>query len=159
MKAILSRAPGGPSTLSLEDVPDPALRAGEVVLAVRACGVNYPDALIIEDRYQFKPERPFAPGGEVAGEIIAVGEGVTGLEAGQRALASLGWGGMAEKIAIDQRRVLPIPDSMPFDEAAALLMTYGTTIYALKDRGERSEERRVGKECRALCRSRWSPYH
>jgi NADPH2:quinone reductase len=135
MKAILSRAPGGPSTLSLEDVPDPALRAGEVVLAVRACGVNYPDALIIEDRYQFKPERPFAPGGEVAGEIIAVGEGVTGLKAGQRALASLGWGGMAEKIAVDARRVLPIPDAMPFDEAAALLMTYGTTIYALKDRG------------------------
>ena len=105
------------------------------MLAIKACGVNYPDALIIEDRYQFKPQRPFAPGGEVAGEIIAVGEGVTGLKAGQRALASLGWGGMAEKIAIDQRRVLPIPDAMPFDEAAALLMTYGTTIYALKDRG------------------------
>ena len=135
MKAMLSRAPGGPSTLSLEDIPDPAPRAGEVVLAVKACGVNYPDALIIEDRYQFKPQRPFAPGGEIAGEIIAVGDGVAKLKVGQRALASIGWGGMAERIAVDQRRVLPIPASMPFDEAAALLMTYGTTIYALKDRG------------------------
>ena len=97
MKAMLSRAPGGPSTLSLEDMPDPAPRPGEVVLAVKACGVNYPDALIIEDRYQFKPQRPFAPGGEIAGEIIAVGDDVTKLKAGQRALASIGWGGMAEK--------------------------------------------------------------
>ena len=135
MKAMLSRTPGGPTTLSLEDVPDPIPQAGEVSLAVKACGVNYPDALIIEDRYQFKPQRPFAPGGEVAGEIVAVGEGVSRLKIGQRALASVGWGGMAEKIAVDARRVLPIPDAMPFDEAAALLMTYGTTIYALKDRG------------------------
>jgi len=135
MKALLSRVVGGPSTLTLEDVADPAPKAGEVLLAVHACGVNYPDTLIIEDRYQFKPARPFAPGGEVAGEIVALGEGVTGLALGQRVLASLGWGGMAEKVAVDARKVIPLPDAMPYDEASALLITYGTTIHGLKDRG------------------------
>ena len=79
MKAVLSRAVGGPETLTFEDIADPAPAKGEVVVRVAACGVNYPDALIIEDRYQFKPERPFAPGGEVAGIIKEVGEGVTGI--------------------------------------------------------------------------------
>lgn len=134
MKALLSRAVGGPDTLRLEEVADPSPRKGEVVIRVAACGVNYPDSLIIEDRYQFKPERPFSPGGEIAGTIAALGEGVTNLRVGQRVLASTGWGGMAEKLAVEARRVLPIPDAMPFDEAAALLMTYGTTYYALKDR-------------------------
>jgi NADPH2:quinone reductase len=134
MKAVLSRAVGGPETLELAEIPDPIARKGEVVIRVAACGVNYPDSLIIEDRYQFKPERPFAPGGEVAGTVEALGEGVTQLKIGQRVLASTGWGGMAEKLAVDVRRCLPIPDAMPFDEAAAFLMTYGTSYYALKDR-------------------------
>jgi NADPH:quinone reductase len=134
MKAVLSRAAGGPETLELAEIPDPVARKGEVVIRVAACGVNYPDSLIIEDRYQFKPERPFAPGGEVAGTIETVGEGVANLKAGQRVLASTGWGGMAEKLAVEVRRCLPIPDKMPFDEAAAFLMTYGTSYYALKDR-------------------------
>jgi NADPH2:quinone reductase len=135
MKAVLSRAAGGPETLEFSEVPDPVARKGEVLIRVAACGVNYPDSLIIEDRYQFKPERPFAPGGEVAGTIEALGEGVTHLKVGQRVLASIGWGGMAEKLAVEMRRCLPIPDAMPFDEAAAFLMTYGTSYYALKDRG------------------------
>ena len=84
MKAMLSKQVGGPGTLVLEEVPDPKPGAGEVVLAIKACGVNYPDLLIIEDRYQFKPERPFAPGGEVAGIVEAVGSGVTGLKVGDR---------------------------------------------------------------------------
>ena len=134
MKAVLSRAVGGPETLELSEVPDPSAKKGEVLIRVAACGVNYPDSLIIEDRYQFKPERPFAPGGEVAGTIEALGEGVTHLKVGQRVLASTGWGGMAERLAVAAPRCLPIPDKMPFDEAAAFLMTYGTSYYALKDR-------------------------
>ncbi len=134
MKAVVSRAAGGPETLELADMPDPVPRKGEALIRVSACGVNFPDTLIIEDRYQFKPARPFSPGGEVAGVIEAVGEGVSGLEPGQRVLASTGWGGMAEKVACEVRRIMPIPDAMPFDEAAAFLMTYGTSYYALKDR-------------------------
>lgn len=134
MKAVLSKAVGGPETLVVDEVEAPTPKEGEVLVKVAACGVNYPDALIIEDRYQFKPERPFAPGGEIAGTIEAVGPGVSHLKAGQRVLASLGWGGMAEKVAVAAVRCVPIPQSMPFDEAAAFLMTYGTSYHALKDR-------------------------
>ena len=135
MKAVLSRAVGGPESLVLADAPDPVPGKGEALIRVAACGVNFPDALIIEDKYQFKPARPFAPGGEVAGVIEAVGEGVSGLEVGTRVLASTGWGGMAEKVVCEVRRIMPIPAAMPFEEAAAFLMTYGTSYYALKDRG------------------------
>ncbi len=121
MKAVLSKAVGGPETLVLEELPDPVAGPGQVVLAVKACGVNYPDVLIIEDKYQFKPERPFAPGGEVSGLVTAVGEGVTSLKVGQRVLASTGHGGMAEQVALDANRCTPIPDDMPFDEAAAFI--------------------------------------
>src|SRR3954471_5046522 len=110
MKAMLSRRIGGPETLVLEELPDPKPGPGEVLLAVKACGVNYPDVLIIEDKYQFKPERPFAPGGEVSGVVTAVGEGVTSLKVGQRVLASTGQGGMAEQVALDAARCTPIPD-------------------------------------------------
>ena len=134
MKALLSKAPGGPASLVLEEVADPAPRSREVVVRVAACGVNFPDSLIIADKYQIRPPRPFSPGGEVAGVIESVGAEVAGLQVGQRVLASPGWGGMAERIAVSAARVMPIPDSMPFDEAAALLFTYGTTYHALKDR-------------------------
>ena len=134
MKALLSKAPGGPASLVLEDVADPAPRAREVVVRVAACGVNFPDSLIIEDKYQVRPPRPFSPGGEVSGVIESLGAEVAGLSVGQRVLASPGWGGMAEKVAVAAARVMPIPDSMPFDEAASLLFTYGTTYHALKDR-------------------------
>ncbi|MBC7669755.1 MAG: NADPH:quinone oxidoreductase family protein [Gemmatimonadaceae bacterium] len=136
MKAVLSKAVGGPETLVLEELPDPVAGPGQVVLTVKACGVNYPDVLIIEDKYQFKPQRPFAPGGEVAGVVEQLGEGVTGLTVGQRVLASSGHGGMAEKLLVDAVRCTPIPDTMPFDEAAAFILTYGTSYYALKDRGQ-----------------------
>jgi NADPH2:quinone reductase len=134
MLALLSRQPGGPETLRLETMPDPKPGRDEVVLSVRACGVNYPDVLIIEDRYQFKPERPFSPGGEVSGIVEAVGEDVTTLKVGDRVIGSALWGGMAEKIRIEAERCIPMPDAMPFDEAAAFIMTYGTSIHALKDR-------------------------
>jgi NADPH2:quinone reductase len=106
-----------------------------VVIAVKAAGVNFPDVLIIEDKYQFKPERPFAPGGEVAGVIESVGPGVAQVKVGQRVIGSSGWGGYAEKMKLPAARVTPIPDAMPFDEASAFILTYGTSYYALKDRG------------------------
>src|SRR5690606_1314684 len=134
LRALLSTRPGGPETLELTELPDPAPGAGEVVVRVRAVGVNYPDVLIIEDRYQFRPERPFAPGGEVAGQVEAVGAGVSNLKPGDRVLAMPGWGGMVERLAVAADRCLKIPDAMPFEEAAAFVMTYGTSYYALKDR-------------------------
>ena len=134
MKAVLSKVIGGPETLVVEDLPDPIAKDGEVVIRVHACGVNYPDVLIIEDKYQFRPERPFAPGGEVAGVIESLGAGVTHLKVGDRVIGSTGWGGMAEKIALAAGRCIPIPDAMPFDEASAFILTYGTSHYALKQR-------------------------
>src|SRR5712691_10935724 len=136
MKAMLSRRVGGPETLALEDLPDPRPGAGEVLLAVKACGVNYPDVLIIEDRYQFKPPRPFAPGGEVAGVIEAVGPGVTQFKPGDRVIGSTISGGMAEKLVVEANLCIAMPAAMPFDEASALVLTYGTSIYALKDRAK-----------------------
>lgn len=135
MKALLSTKVGPPEQLEFADAPDPVAGEGEVVVAVKAAGVNFPDALIIEDKYQFKPERPFAPGGEVAGVIESVGAGVTHLKVGQRVIGSTGWGGYAEKIKLHAGRIMPIPDAMPFDEASAFILTYGTSYYALKDRG------------------------
>jgi NADPH:quinone reductase len=107
-----------------------------VRIAVRACGVNFPDMLIIQDLYQFKPPRPFAPGAEVAGVIDAVGEGVTRVRVGDRVMLSPARGGMAQKTVGLASNCWKIPDAMPFDEAAALLMTYGTSQHALKDRAQ-----------------------
>jgi len=136
LKAIISRTCGGPETLGLEEVPEPALTENQVLLAVHAVGVNYPDLLIIEDRYQTKPERPFSPGAEVSGVIQAVGAGVAGLQVGDRVLAMLGYGGMAEKVAVDAGRCVVLPEAMPFDEAAAFVMTYATSHHALVDRAD-----------------------
>jgi NADPH2:quinone reductase len=135
MKALLSKAVGGPDTLVLEDMPSPTPRANQAVIQVKACGVNYPDVLIIEDNYQFKPARPFAPGGEVSGIVKAVGDAVTNVKVGDRVLGNTGWGGMAQELALEASRLVQIPESMPFDEAAAFIMTYGTSYHALKDRG------------------------
>jgi NADPH2:quinone reductase len=135
MKALLSTHVGGPETLVLEDVPSPEAIPGSAVVQVKACGVNYPDVLIIEDKYQFKPPRPFSPGGEISGIVKAVGEGVANLKPGDRVLGNTGSGGMREELLIEASRLTPIPESMPFDEAAAFLMTYGTSYYGLKDRG------------------------
>lgn len=143
MRAVLSKAPGGPETLVVEDVLDPTPGKGEVVIEVRAVGINFPDTLIIEDKYQFKPERPFSPGGEVAGVIEAVGEDVKGLFKGDRVIAVPGWGGLVERLAVPARNVIKIPDDMPFDEAAALVMTYGTSYYALKDRAQLQPNERL----------------
>ena len=100
MKALLSRAPGGPETLELAELPDPVPGPGQLLVGVKACAINYPDVLIIEDKYQFKPPRPFAPGGEIAGVVEAVGEGVTGWAPGDRLIAMVGHGGLSEKIVV-----------------------------------------------------------
>ena len=134
MKAMLSERAGGPETLILETLPDPVPGDGEVLLAVKACGVNYPDVLIIEDRYQFKPPRPFAPGGEVAGIVAATGRGVSGIARGDRVIGSTIAGGMADRLVLAADQCVKMPAAMPFDEASALVLAYGTSLYALKDR-------------------------
>ncbi len=135
MKTLRSHAVGGPETLVLDDIEAPFAGAGEVVIDVRACAINFPDTLIIRDLYQFKPERPFAPGGEVSGVISAVGEGVDGFAVGDRVMSGVGHGGLSEQIAVSAQKVFPIPAGVAFDKAASLLLTYGTTIHGLKDRG------------------------
>ena len=136
MRAVLSKAPGGPETLVVEEVMDPTPGPGEVVIEVKAVGVNYPDALIIADKYQFRPERPFAPGAEVAGVVDAVGEGVKGVFRGDRLVAVPGWGGMVERLKVRAETLIPIPDGMDYETAAAFIMTYGTSYYGLKDRAQ-----------------------
>jgi NADPH2:quinone reductase len=136
MKAMLSVEPGGPETLRLTELETVEPGPGQIRIRIKAAGVNFPDTLIIRDRYQFRPPRPFAPGGEVAGQVDAVGEGVEGFAKGDRAVAMALHGGYATHLAVDARAAVKIPARMPFDEAAAFLMTYGTSHYALKDRAK-----------------------
>ncbi|MHA0328323.1 NADPH:quinone oxidoreductase family protein [Sphingomonas melonis] len=139
MRALLSTAPGGPETLELTESPDPVPAKGQVLVAVKACAINYPDVLIIEDKYQFKPQRPFAPGGEIAGVIEALGEGVTDWQVGDRVMGVIGHGGLASKIATEPQRLYRLPEDRSFAEGAALILTYATTIHALLDRGRLAE--------------------
>lgn len=135
MKALLSTEPGPPETLKLLEADDPVAGPGELLVRIRAAAINYPDVLIIEDKYQLKPPRPFAPGGEIAGEVEAVGEGVDGWKVGDRIIAVTGYGGMAEKMAIPARAAFRLPAGRSFAEGSALLLTYATSIHALLDRG------------------------
>jgi len=140
MKALLSKAAGGPETLVLEDVADPVAGPGQILVAVKACSVNYPDVLIIEDKYQFKPPRPFSPGSEVSGIVEAVGEGVTNFKVGDRVLGATGSsGGMSEKVVLNAATTYELPAERSFAEGAALILTYGTSIHALLDRGHIKE--------------------
>jgi NADPH:quinone reductase len=134
MRALLSTKVGGPDTLVMGETPDPVPEDNEALIRVRACGVNFPDTLIIEDKYQFQPARPFSPGGEVAGVVEHVGKSVSGIHQGDRVIGWCIWGGMAEKVVAKAANCIPIPDRMPFDEASALILTYGTSYYALKNR-------------------------
>jgi len=136
MKALLSHEPGGPETLRLDELPDPNPGSGELLVRVRAAAINFPDVLIIEDRYQLKPPRPFAPGGELAGEVEAVGEGVEGWNVGDRIIAVTGFGALAEKVVIPARSAFRLPEERSFEEGAALLLTYATSIHAVLDRGK-----------------------
>ena len=134
MKAILSRAAGPAATLTLADVGEPAPGPDDVLIRVKACGVNYLDALIIEDKYQTRPPRPFSPGAEISGVIERVGADVKTLHMGDHVVAWTLWGGLAEKVATNAGRCAVVPPTLPFDIAAALVLTYGTSHHALKDR-------------------------
>jgi len=135
MRALLSHEPGGPETLRVDDVADPEPGPGELLVRVRACAINYPDVLIIEDKYQMRPPRPFSPGGEIAGEVAGVGEGVEGWALGDRIIAVTGYGGLVEKMVIPARAAFRLPGGRSFAEGSALVLTYATSIHALVDRG------------------------
>ncbi|AQG80407.1 NADPH:quinone oxidoreductase family protein [Spirosoma montaniterrae] len=134
MKAILCQQYGPPEQLVLADVPSPEATTGQVVIQVEACGVNFPDTLMIEGRYQFKPPFPFSPGGEVSGVVTQVGEGVSHLAVGQRVFSLTGHGGFAEEVVTSAATTLPMPDGMDYVTAASTMYTYGTSYHALKDR-------------------------
>lgn len=136
MHAMLSTTTGGPETLEWRDLPDPTPKPGEVRIAIKAAGVNFPDTLIIRDLYQMKPQRPFAPGGEVAGVVDALGDGVTGLALGDAVIAMTGFGGFSTHICVPAAACLRKPAQMPFDAAACFVFTYGTSHYALKNRAK-----------------------
>jgi len=136
MKAMLSHEPGGPETLKLTELDTPVPDKKQVLVRVHAAGLNFPDTLIIQDLYQMKPPRPFAPGGEIAGEVLAVGADVREFAVGDRVLGLCAFGGFASHIAIDAAQLIKIPDEMPYDEAACLIFTYGTSHHALKNRAD-----------------------
>ncbi|MFF7862531.1 NADPH:quinone oxidoreductase family protein [Pseudomonas monteilii] len=136
MKAVLCKTLGPARNLVLEDVASPLPKKNEILLDVQAAGVNFPDTLIIEGKYQFQPPLPFSPGGEAAGVVAAVGEKAGAFKVGDRVMALTGWGAFAEQVAVPFYNVLPIPASMDFTTAAAFGMTYGTSMHALRQRGQ-----------------------
>ena len=135
MKALRTHAVGGPDTLSLDEVETPQPGPGQVRIKVKACAVNFPDVLMIQDLYQFKPQRPYSPGGELSGIVDAVGEGVTQWQVGDRVIAMMGNGGMAEEVLTPAEKLFPLPEGVSFETGASLLMTYGTNMHGLLDRG------------------------
>lgn len=134
MRAIVCTRHGVPEDLAISDIDPPSLEPGHVRIRVRAAGVNFPDVLMIAGRYQVRPELPFVPGHELAGEIIESGDGVKGLDVGQRVLAMCGHGAMAEEACVAAARVVPIPDAMDYPAAAGFMLAYGTSYHALKQR-------------------------
>ena len=134
MRAILCKELGPADKLVIEDVPSPEVSGDGVKVKVKAAGLNFPDTLIIEGKYQIKPELPFSPGGEMAGEIIEVGPDVKHLKTGMRVMGLTGYGAFAEEMVVAENRVIPVPDSMSDETAAAFSMVYGTSYHALKQR-------------------------
>ena len=143
MRALLCKAYGPPESLVVEDVPAPEPGPGQIRIRVEAAGVNFPDALIIENKYQFKPELPFSPGGEVAGTVEAIGPGVEGFATGERVVASTLYGGFAEQCLAEAAKTVRLPAEFDPRIAAAIVIAYGTTWHALFDRGEMTEKDRV----------------
>lgn len=136
MKAVLCKAWGLPDTLVVEDLPDLVACAGQVVIDVKAAGVNFPDVLIIQNKYQFKPELPFTPGSELSGVVRAVGEGVSKINVGDKVIAFIGHGAFAQQVVAPSQAVMPMPPGMDFDTAAAITLTYGTSHHAVVDRAQ-----------------------
>jgi NADPH2:quinone reductase len=135
MKAVLCRQYGPPDSLVVEELPSPRAGPGEVVVAVKAASVNFPDVLIIQNKYQFKPPLPFSPGSELAGVLKEVGAGVQGFKPGDKVIAFTTYGAFAQEVKADASRLLPLPRGMDFIAGAAFLLTYATTDHALRDRG------------------------
>jgi len=136
VKAVLCKELGPVESLVVEDVPARKPGRGEVVIAVRAAGVNFPDVLIVQGKYQFKPELPFSPGNEVAGVVTAIGADVERVAVGDRVISAMLWGAFAEEVVVDQHAVIALPDAISFEVGACLITAYATTIYALKERAE-----------------------
>ncbi|MEL6823712.1 MAG: NADPH:quinone oxidoreductase family protein [Calditrichota bacterium] len=134
MKAIICKSYGPPEDLVLEEISSPRPGKGQLLLELKACGVNFPDTLIIQGKYQFRPDPPFSPGGDVAGIVKEVGEGVTRYKAGDHVFGVVIFGGFAEEVLIDEKSCFPIPDGMDFVTAASFMLAYGTSFHALKDR-------------------------
>ena len=134
MKAVVCKQYGPPESLVLEELASPTPGAGEVVISVKAASVNFPDVLIIQNKYQFKPPLPFSPGSELAGVVKQVGSGVTTFRPGDRVMAFTTYGAFAEEVKTDANRLLPLPDKMDFVTGAAFVLTYGTSDHALRDR-------------------------
>jgi len=135
MKAVLCKQYGPPESLTFEELPSPRPGPGEAVVTVKAASVNFPDVLIIQNKYQFKAPLPFSPGSELAGVVKEVGAGVTAFKPGDRVIAFTTYGAFAEEAKTDAGRLLPMPDGMDFASAAAFLLTYATSDHALRDRG------------------------
>jgi len=135
MKAVLCKQHGLPDTLVVEDIPSLTPAPGQVIVNMKAAGVNFPDTLIIQGKYQMKPALPFSPGTELAGVVKAVGAGVKHLQPGDAVIAYADWGGYAEEVAVEARACIPLPPGVEFKVGAAFMMTYGTSYHALKDRG------------------------
>ncbi len=136
MKAVVCKAFGPPDQLVVDEVESPVPRQTEVRIAVHACGVNFPDTLIIEGKYQFRAEPPFSPGGEIAGEVLEVGERVKHLRPGDRVMTVVPYGGFAEEVVVPAMGCFSFPRDMDFETAAAFPMAYGTSYYALNQRGQ-----------------------
>ncbi|HUJ61691.1 MAG TPA: NADPH:quinone oxidoreductase family protein [Kofleriaceae bacterium] len=136
MRAVRVHELSGPSALRIDEVPDPEVRAGQVLVEVRAAGVNFPDVLLSRGQYQFKPNPPFSPGGELAGVVRAVGSGVTRVAPGDRVAATVLYGAFAEQVVLPEATVYPLPDAVSFEVGASTLLTYLTTYHALVDRAQ-----------------------
>jgi len=134
MKALLCTEFGPAEMLTFQEINAPEPKENEILIKVAACSANFPDTLIIENKYQFKPALPFSPGGEVAGLILKIGENVKNLTVGQRVFALCGWGGFAEAVCVGADRVFPLPDYMDFVTGASLMYNFGTSYHALKNR-------------------------
>jgi NADPH:quinone reductase len=133
---VLCKSFGPPENLSVEEVPSLKAGPGEAVVTVKAAGVNFPDTLIIQGKYQFKPSFPFSPGGEVAGVIKEVGQGVTDFKPGDEVIAFAPFGGYAEEMLANSAQLMRMPEGMDFEHAASFVTTYGTTHYALRELAE-----------------------
>jgi NADPH:quinone reductase len=136
MKAVLCKEYGPPESLVIEDIASPTAGRGQVVVSVKACGVNFPDTLIIQGKYQFKPAMPFSPGSEVSGIVKEVGEGVDTVRVGDHVIAFTGWGGFAEEVVTEASKLITLPGDIDFVTAAAFTLVYGTAHHALKDRAQ-----------------------